>query len=193
MVQAPSFTTDATARTLREASGSSSSSATSRSRPRDGSGTWHLFVSVQWVVTGGEGTTLNSATSRAVTLIDMTGRLGWATPGVPRAQRQAVGVTKSAARQRAAVGLADVYSVMRTEPNGVVEGYGGTAVGDFSIAVPPASPSSTGVEAAALPRRRSRASPAPSPASTSRSAPPTRRRPARSRASPPAVSPQSRT
>lgn len=100
-----------------------------------GSSTWYLFVSVQPVV-GGEGTTLNSATSRAVTLVDMTGRLTWATPAFRVHNGTAVAVTKSQRVNALAAGAADVYSVMRTEPNGVVEGYGGTAVGDFSIAVP---------------------------------------------------------
>lgn len=110
-----------------------------------GSGTWYLFVSVQSVVSGGEGTTLNSATSRAVTLVDMTGRLGWATSAFRVHNGTAVGVTKSQRVNALAAGLADVYSVMRTEPNGVVEGYGGTAVGDFSIAVPAGLAFDTGV------------------------------------------------
>ena len=93
----------------------------------------------------------------------------------------AVGVTKSQRVERARRRrCADVYSVMRTEPNGVVEGYGGTAAGDFSIAVPAGLAFDTGVNSSVsrvgdheLHRRAS-------PASTSRSAPPTRRRPARS-------------
>jgi len=100
-----------------------------------GPSTWHLFVSVQ-PVSGGEGTTLNSATSHAVTLVDMTGRLPWATAAFRVHNGTPVGVTKSQRVNALAAGVADVYSVMRTEPNGVVEGYGGSAVGDFSIAVP---------------------------------------------------------
>lgn len=100
-----------------------------------GSSTWHLFISVQPVV-GGEGTTLNSATSRAVTLADMTGRLTWATSAFRVHNGTPVAVTKSQRVNALAAGAAGVYSVMRSEPNGVVEGYGGTAVGDFSIAAP---------------------------------------------------------
>jgi len=100
-----------------------------------GSSTWYLFVSVQPVV-GGEGTTLNSATSQAVTLVDMTGRLTWATSAFRVHNGTPVAVTKSQRVNALAAGATDVYSVMRSEPNGVVEGYGTTATGDFDIAVP---------------------------------------------------------
>jgi len=107
-------------------------------KPAEGGlSTWYLFVSVQ-PVAGGEGTTLNSATSRAVTLVDMTGRLDWATSAFRVHNGTAVGVTKSQRVNALAAGATDVYSVMRTEPNGVVEGYGTTANGDFDIAVPAA-------------------------------------------------------
>ena len=86
-----------------------------------GSSTWYLFVSVQPVV-GGEGTTLNSATSHAVTLVDMTGRLSWATSAFRVHNGTAVAVTKSQRVNALAAGATDVYSVMRTEPNGVVRG-----------------------------------------------------------------------
>ena len=109
-----------------------------------GSSTWYLFVSVQ-PLAGGEGTTLNSATSHAVTLVDMTGRLTWATSAFRVHNGTAVGVTKSQRVNALAAGLSDVYSVMRTEPNGVTEGYGTTAAGDFDIAVPAGAAFDAGV------------------------------------------------
>jgi hypothetical protein len=144
----PSFTTDA--------SGAYSSGNVwtffkfgDTTKPAEGgSSTWYVFVSVQ-PLAGGEGTTLNSATSRAVTLIDMTGRLGWARSALRVHNGTAVGVTKSQRVNALAAGLADVYSVMRTEPNDVVEGYGGTAAGDFSIAVPAGLAFDTGVNSSA--------------------------------------------
>ena len=110
-----------------------------------GSSTWYLFVSVQ-PLAGGEGTTLNSATSHAVTLVDMTAPSDLGDLSVPRAQRHRCGSDEKSQRVNAlAAGLSDVYSVMRTEPNGVTEGYGTTAAGDFDIAVPAGAAFDAGV------------------------------------------------
>jgi hypothetical protein len=109
-----------------------------------GSSMWYLFVSLK-PVGGAEGSTLNSATSRAVTLVDMTGRLIWATPAFRVHNSNAVGVTKSQRVNASAAGGTDYYSVMRTEPNGVDEGYGTSNAGDFDIAVPVGMPFDTSV------------------------------------------------
>jgi hypothetical protein len=101
-----------------------------------GSGTWYLFVSVK-PVGGGDKTTLNSATSRAVKLVDMTGRLTWATSAFRVHNGTPVGVNKSQRVDAVAAGTdTDYFAVMRTEPSQVERGYGSTAKGDFDIAVP---------------------------------------------------------
>ncbi len=97
--------------------------------------TWHLAVSLQ-PVGGGSGTTMNSATSPAITLIDMTGDLTWATPAFRVHNGVATGATKVQRVEADSAGVTDVLSISRCKPNGVVEGYGGSDTGDFDIAVP---------------------------------------------------------
>lgn len=104
------------------------------------SGTWYIVVSLQ-PTDGGAGTTQNNASPPAVTITDMTGNLE---PGIfTSAFRIHNGVAtggQAAKRIEAdASGLSDVWSISRTEPNGVDEGYGTTATGDFDIAVPAGS------------------------------------------------------
>lgn len=102
---------------------------------KDTSSEWYIVVSVQ-PVGGGSGTTQNSATARAVTLVDMTGDLSWATPAFRVHNADATGASKVQRVEAAAAGGTDVLSVSRCKPNGVVEGYGGVDTGDFDIAVP---------------------------------------------------------
>ena len=105
-------------------------------KPADGTAsTWYIVVSVQ-PVGGGSGTTQNSATARAVTLVDMTGDLTWATPAFRVHNAAATGATKVQRVEADAAGGTDVLSISRCKPNGVVEGYGGASTGDFNIAVP---------------------------------------------------------
>ena len=99
------------------------------------SSTWYIVVSLQ-PVGGGSGTTMNSATSAAVTLIDMTGDLPWTTPAFRVHNAVATGATQVQRVEADSAGGTDVFSISRCKPNGVLEGYGGSNTGDFDIAVP---------------------------------------------------------
>ena len=114
------------------------------------SSTWYLVVSLQ-PVTGGSGTTVNSATARAVTLIDMTGDLSWATPAFRVHNGAPTGATQAQRVEADSAGVADVVSLSLCEPNGVAEGYGNAGTGDFDIAVPGGVAVDTKVQSAVWP------------------------------------------
>jgi hypothetical protein len=121
------------------------------SKPAEGaSGTWYLVVSLK-PVGGGDGTTINAADPPPVTIVDMTGRLTWATSAFRVHNGTPAAVSKSQRVEALAAGGANVYSLMRTEPNNVVEGYGTTSLGDFDIAVPARIAFDTGVHNSGTP------------------------------------------
>ncbi|HQH22213.1 MAG TPA: fibronectin type III domain-containing protein [Thermoleophilia bacterium] len=103
--------------------------------------TWYILVSLQ--PTGGEsgkGTTQNNADPPAVEIIDMTGALR---PGeLTAAFRVHNGVATADAPENnkrveatASEGT-EVWAISRTQANGVAQGYGTVAAGDFQLAVP---------------------------------------------------------
>jgi hypothetical protein len=101
------------------------------------SDTWYLVISLQ-PTDGGTGTTQNNAAPPAVTITDMTGALD---PGTfTSAFRIHNGVSATAYNAKRAEadesGALPVWSITRSEPNGVAEGYGTTTTGDFDMAVP---------------------------------------------------------
>lgn len=110
------------------------------------SGTWYLVVSLQ-PIDGGSGTSQNGNVAPAVTVMDMSGTLSSATYGFTVHNGVATGQTGGKRAEADASGLSDVWSLTRTEPNGVdgdgdgadLEDYGPAgAAGDFSLAVPTA-------------------------------------------------------
>jgi hypothetical protein len=101
------------------------------------SGTWYIVVSLQ-PTDGGAGTTQNNASPPAVTITDMTGNLepGTFTSAFRIHNGVATGALAAKRIESDQATLAPVWSISRTEPNGVDEGYGTTATGDFDVAVP---------------------------------------------------------
>jgi len=109
------------------------------------SSTWHIVVSLQ-PVGGGSGTTRNNADPPPVTIIDMAGSLAGATSAFRVHSGVATGAAASKRVEADAASLTDVWSLSRTEPNGVDEGYGTTATGDFDLAVPVGMPFDTKIQ-----------------------------------------------
>jgi len=101
------------------------------------SSTWYIVVSLQ-PTDGGSGTTQNNADPPAVEIIDMTGGLR---PGEIRAAfrvHNGMPTGASADKRVEATAASDtaVWAISRTQANGVAQGYGTVAAGDFQLAVP---------------------------------------------------------
>lgn len=129
----------------------------------DTSTTWYLLVSLK-PVDGTDGTTQNNASPPTITIIDVTGDIGGATPPIAGFHVHNGVATGAAAAKRVecdASGLSDVWSISRTEPNGVDDDGDGTvdnedfglatSTGDFSLAVPVGSAFDAKIQGAVWP------------------------------------------
>ncbi|OPZ43251.1 MAG: hypothetical protein BWY94_01921 [Actinobacteria bacterium ADurb.BinA094] len=101
------------------------------------SSTWYIVVSLQ-PTDGGSGTTQNNASPPAVEIIDMTG--GLRPDDLTAAFRVHNGMPTGASADKRVEATAsegtEVWAISRTQANGVAQGYGTVAAGDFQLAVP---------------------------------------------------------